>query len=61
MVTSFSQFTPIEVKKIIRKSQPSGKVKKSEAKTKQWFSYKNRCSELITESFQIVETATIAG
>ena len=38
MATSFSQFTPIQVKKI--SALILGKVKKIEAQTKKWFSYK---------------------
>ena len=38
MTTSFSKYTPIKVKKI--QALISGKVKKNEAQTKKWLSYK---------------------
>ena len=42
MATSSSRFTPVKLKKILRKSSASisGKVKKIEAQTRQHFSYK---------------------
>ena len=40
MVTSFSLFTPMKVQKILASS--SGKVKKIEAQTKKWLSYKKQ-------------------
>ena len=58
MVTSFSQFTPIKVKKIVRKSQPHSreKLRKLRLRQKSDFHIKRRVEKPVKIHFKYLMT-----